>query len=400
MFVPKIGLEIHIHLTTSRKLFCGCKNDPLAPPNTHICDICTGQPGSLPVLNREAVTYALKMAQALKMEINSVLVFDRKHYFYHDLPKNFQITQYFHPLGINGIYEIGEKMIRIKEMHLEEDAARTIYTMEYRLVDFNRSGAPLIEIVTQPDFINAGEVVQFIRELQAIARYLKISDASMEKGFLRVDVNISVSRDGEEGERVEVKNLNSLKSIRRAIEYEIGRHIEIMESGGKVKRETRTWNENRDVTEPLREKEIEKDYRYFPEPNIPPFGLEGEKIEIPELPGEKRKRYRKRYRWMSEKEIEDIVLIPERAYLFERLAGDGGSRERVRKAYDFVLNLIKGREEKFTPAEFQRIFEEYLNENITKYAVEEILSSTGDIETLLAEAKDKKERMEEKTAMA
>ncbi len=295
-----IGLEIHCQLKTKSKLFCSCPGEFEKEPNINVCPICLGFPGVLPVLNKKAVELALKLALALNCEINRKSSFARKHYFYPDLPKGYQITQYKEPLAYNGYLLIDNKKIRIRRVHLEEDSGKLIHTLNETLIDFNRAGVPLVEIVTEPDFRSPKEVISFIEELKAILIYLDISDADMEKGNLRCEPNISLRYNNYPSERREIKNLNSLRNVYQALEYEIGYQKSLLEKGEKVVRATLLWNEKERRTEIMRAKEEEEDYRYFPEPDLPPLIINEEDIlrikeEIKELPKERKERLIREY---------------------------------------------------------------------------------------------------------
>jgi len=311
-FYPAIGLEVHVHLKTRTKLFCPCLNEFGAPPNTNICPICTGQPGVLPAINKKAVELALRTAIALNFKISPHSVFARKNYFYPDLPKNYQISQYELPLGRDGYLEINLKediikKIRIQRIHLEEDAGKLLHAigsqeLPYSLVDFNRAGIPLLEIVTAPDITSPEEAYLFLQELKKILQYLEVSDCDMEKGNLRCDANVSVSTvEGKLGVKTEVKNMNSFKAIKEALTYEINRQIELIKSGEEIIQETRLWNDKTSSTSSMRTKEYAHDYRYFPEPDLPPMEFSEEFIEeirktLPELPDAKLKRLMEFYK--------------------------------------------------------------------------------------------------------
>lgn len=304
-YIPTVGLEIHAELATRTKMFCPSLNDSDEKrPNVNICPICMGHPGTLPVPNIEAIKKVVRAGFALNCKIAEFSKFDRKNYFYPDLPKGYQISQYDKPLCENGYLDVGEgKKIRIRRIHLEEDAGRLLHPTgaDYSLVDFNRAGVPLMELVTEPDIHSQEEAKKFAEELQLILRYLEISGADMEKGQMRVEVNLSLAEAGAEklGTKVEVKNLNSFRAVERAIVYEIQRQNEALESGEKVIQETRGWDETHQKTFSQRLKEEAHDYRYFPEPDIPPlhltedsgFSLDEIKRSIGELPQQKRKRF-------------------------------------------------------------------------------------------------------------
>jgi len=285
-----IGFEVHIRLKTKTKMFCSCSTEE-GDPNTHICPVCLGYPGALPVPNIEALRYAVKMSKALHGKINDVVIFARKNYFYPDLPKGYQISQHEPPLMEDGYIELASsgKKIRIKRLHVEEDAAKVLYDSStgrqgenaYLMIDFNRSGVPLAEIVSYPDIHDPDEGVEYLRTLQALARYLGVSDANMEKGQMRADVNISVSTAPDVlGTKVEIKNMNSFRAIHDALQYEIERQIKALESGEPIYQETRMWDEHQGKTIVMRRKETSDDYRYFPEPDIPPFRLPEDVLSV------------------------------------------------------------------------------------------------------------------------
>ena len=318
-----IGMEVHVELKTKSKMFCACKNDPdRATPNTNICEICTAQPGTLPVPNKTAIEWAAKIGKALNCQINAQSKFDRKHYFYPDLPKAYQISQYDQPIAEHGYINLEflpgknhreKARIGITRAHLEEDTAKLTHgSGGNTLVDFNRAGIPLVEIVSEPDVQSAAEAKAYCQELQMIFRYLGVSDADMEKGHMRCEANISVQEaekfTNENGvikpvagyklnNKVEVKNINSFRAVEKAIEFEIKRQIKMIEDGETWPQQTRGWNEAAGETVMQREKETAADYRYFPEPDIPPFHPEKVvgKIELPELPQAKRIRFRDEY---------------------------------------------------------------------------------------------------------
>jgi aspartyl-tRNA(Asn)/glutamyl-tRNA(Gln) amidotransferase subunit B len=300
-----IGLEVHTHLLTRSKLFCGCAASFGAGPNENVCPVCMGMPGVLPVLNRDAVELALRMALAAHSEVQHYSVFARKSYFYPDLPKGYQISQYELPLCKGGYIEInngggGPRRIRLVRIHMEEDAGKNIHEADSSLVDFNRSGVPLVEIVSEPDLRSAEEAGAYLRELRAILRYLGASEGRMEEGDFRCDVNVSVRSKGsvELGTKTEIKNLNSFRFVEKAIAYEVARQVEILEGGGRIPQETHLWDPVREQTRPMRSKEFANDYRYFPEPDLPPLRLEAELIErvrmsMPELPAQRRDRFQR-----------------------------------------------------------------------------------------------------------
>lgn len=303
-----IGLETHVELATKTKIFCSCTTQFGGDPNTHCCPVCTGMPGTLPVLNKAVLEYAVKAGLALNCTIARYSKFDRKNYFYPDLPKAYQISQLYLPIARDGRVDLhtqgGDSAVRIHEIHMEEDAGKLVHDpwIDQTRADYNRCGVPLIEIVTEPDFRTAGQVIAYLEKLKETLQYLGVSDCKMQEGSLRCDVNLSVRPMGsvEMGTRTEMKNLNSFKAIARAIEYEARRQIELLEEGKRVIQETRRWDENKDATYAMRSKENAQDYRYFPEPDIPPIELSEEYLEElrasqPELAEEKRARYQVDY---------------------------------------------------------------------------------------------------------
>ena len=304
-----IGLEVHVELATRTKIFCSCSTRFGGAPNTHTCPVCTGMPGSLPVLNRKVVEYAMAVGLAANCKINQLCKFDRKNYFYPDNPQNYQISQLYLPICHDGWVEIEtaqgqKKKIGIHEIHMEEDAGKLIHDEweDCSLVDYNRSGVPLIEIVSEPDMRSAEEVIAYLEKLRLMIQYLGASDCKLQEGSMRADVNLSVREAGssEFGTRTEMKNLNSFKAIARAIEGERQRQIELLEDGKAVIQETRRWDDNKESSKPMRSKEDAKDYRYFPDPDLPPVVISDQWIEKvraaqPELRDEKMERYQNEY---------------------------------------------------------------------------------------------------------
>lgn len=304
-----IGLEVHVELATKTKIFCGCSTRFGGAPNTHTCPVCTGMPGSLPVLNKQVVEYALAVGLAANCRINQYCKFDRKNYFYPDNPQNYQISQLYLPVCRDGWVDIEtesglKKRVGIHEIHMEEDAGKLIHDEweDCSLVDYNRSGVPLVEIVSEPDMRNAEEVIAYLEKLRLICQYLGVSDCKLQEGSMRADVNLSVMEagSGKLGTRTEMKNLNSFKAIARAIEGERERQIELLEEGKCVQQETRRWDDNKEISYAMRSKEDAKDYRYFPDPDLPPVVISGEwlariKERQPELQEEKAERYEKEF---------------------------------------------------------------------------------------------------------
>ncbi len=303
-----IGLEVHVELATKTKIFCACSTAFGGAPNTHTCPVCTGMPGSLPVLNKQVVEYALAVGLATNCQIHQYCKFDRKNYFYPDNPQNYQISQLYLPICHDGGVEIetagGKKIIGIHEIHMEEDAGKLVHDEweDCSLVDYNRSGVPLIEIVSEPDMRSAEEVIAYLEKLRQIIQYLGASDCKLQEGSMRADVNLSVREVGAEkfGTRTEMKNLNSFKAIAHAIEGERERQIELIEAGRKVIQETRRWDDNKESSFTMRSKEDAQDYRYFPDPDLTPVVISDEwiaevKARQPELRSEKLERYKKEF---------------------------------------------------------------------------------------------------------
>lgn len=303
-----IGLEVHVELATKTKIFCGCSTEFGGEPNTHTCPVCTGMPGSLPVLNKQVVEYAMAVGLAANCQIHQKCKFDRKNYFYPDNPQNYQISQLYLPICYDGWVEIetedGKKKVGIHEIHMEEDAGKLIHDdwEDCSLVDYNRSGVPLIEIVSEPDMRSAQEVIAYLDKLRTIIQYLGASDCKLQEGSMRADVNLSVREKGSDtfGTRTEMKNLNSFKAIARAIEGERERQIDLLEDGQAVVQETRRWDDNKECSYPMRSKEDAQDYRYFPDPDLVPVLISDEWIDDiksrqPELRTEKLERYKKEF---------------------------------------------------------------------------------------------------------
>ncbi len=336
-----IGLEVHVELATRTKIFCGCSTAFGGAPNTHTCPVCTGMPGSLPVLNKQVVEYAMAVGLATGCSITRRCKFDRKNYFYPDNPQNYQISQLYQPICRDGGVEIetsgGKKTIGIHEIHMEEDAGKLIHDEwgDCSLVDYNRSGVPLIEIVSEPDMRSAEEVIAYLEKLRMIIQYLGASDCKLNEGSMRADVNLSVREagTGQLGTRTEMKNLNSFKAIARAIEHEKNRQADLLEEGKKVVQETRRWDDAREFSYAMRSKEDAQDYRYFPEPDLPPLVISDAwinevKARQPELRTEKMARYRKEY-GLPDYDTEIITGSKHLADLFEAAAKLCGKPKKV-----------------------------------------------------------------------
>jgi aspartyl-tRNA(Asn)/glutamyl-tRNA(Gln) amidotransferase subunit B len=328
-FETVIGLEVHLQLNTRTKIFCSCANQYGCAPNTNVCPVCLGLPGSLPVLNHQALLFAIKAGLALNAEINTFIKFDRKNYYYPDLPKGYQISQFDFPVAKNGFLKIKssaqEKHVRIKRAHLEEDAGKLMHdnSGSCTLVDYNRTGTPLIEIVTEPDISSPQEAYDYLNTLKLTLQYLAISDCDMEKGSLRCDANVSIRPAGQAalGTKTELKNMNSFRAVKTALEYEVRRHEQVIASGGKIVQETLLWNDEKAATVTMRSKEEAHDYRYFPEPDLVPFTVDyivvdSVRAELPELPQAKFLRFLAKY-GLSEYDAGILVSDPAMADFFE-----------------------------------------------------------------------------------
>ncbi|HLP86358.1 MAG TPA: Asp-tRNA(Asn)/Glu-tRNA(Gln) amidotransferase subunit GatB [Candidatus Paceibacterota bacterium] len=354
-YYTTIGLEIHAELNTKSKMFCGCVNNPdEEKPNTNICPVCMAHPGTLPVINKKAVEHVIRVGLALNANIADLPTgqagfteFDRKNYFYPDIPKSYQISQYKFPIVSGGKL----KGVDITRVHLEEDTATSKHDHgDYSLVDFNRAGVPLMELVTEPVIHSAKQAGDFGRELQILLRYLGVSEANMEKGQMRVELNISVSDDPNKfGTKVEVKNINSFRAMERAAEYETKRMIKLLEEGkgSEIIQETRGWDENKQVTFSQRTKENANDYRYFPDPDLPKlylnkvFDIEKMKKELPELPEEKRNRYRNDY-GIKDEDIESYIVDQELGKWFEKVAEILKNKETIKTASNYITSDYLG----------------------------------------------------------
>jgi len=407
-----IGLEIHAQLNTKSKMFCGCDNNAEGKaPNSVTCPVCMGMPGVLPVINKKALEWTFLLGLALDSQIAEQFNFERKQYFYPDLPKGYQITSQTTPPLIGGFLdlEVGEsrgttsgstprsdlgsgiKHFTIEHVHLEEDAGKLIHAGDHSLVDLNRAGTPLLEIVTNPDFRSSAEAKKFMQELQIILRYLKISSADMEKGHLRCDANISLRPAGQKelGKKVEIKNMNSFSSLERASEYEIKRQTEMLDKGEIIEQETRGWDDAKSITVSQRSKEMAHDYRYFPEPDLPPvvpvkaFKLDELKKQIPELPAQKREKYQKEF-GLGKTEADILVNDIDLANYFEECISTVKDAEspRAKQEIKRIANLILGDVLGYLNANNQSISEFKINEAnlwdlVTKLESGEISSKIG-----------------------
>ncbi len=391
-----IGLEVHVELATKTKIFCGCSTAFGSAPNTHTCPVCTGMPGSLPVLNKQVVEYAMAVGVAMNCEINQYCKFDRKNYFYPDNPQNYQISQLYLPICHDGGIEIetseGKKTIGIHEIHMEEDAGKLVHDdwEDVSLVDYNRSGVPLIEIVSEPDMRSADEVIAYLEKLRLIIQYLGASDCKLQEGSMRADVNLSVREAGSEtfGTRTEMKNLNSFKAIARAIEGERERQIERLEMGKAVLQETRRWDDNKETSFAMRSKEDAKDYRYFPDPDLPPVFIDDAWLErirasLPEFRTEKMARYLEEYQ-IPDYDIEILTSSKHLADLFEETTALCGQPKKVSNwLMGETLRLMKERGEdaedlRFSPSHLAELIEMTESRQINGSAAKEIFEAMYD----------------------
>lgn len=402
-----IGLEVHVELATKTKIFCSCSTEFGGAPNTHTCPVCTGMPGSLPVLNKQVVEYAMAIGLAANCEITKVCKFDRKNYFYPDNPQNYQISQLYLPIARNGYVEIEtgdtKKKVRIHEMHMEEDAGKLIHDEwdDTSLVDYNRSGVPLVEIVSEPDMRSADEVIAYLEKLRMIIQYLGASDCKLQEGSMRADVNLSVREAGtkEFGTRTEMKNLNSFKAIARAIEGERERQIELLEEGKTVIQETRRWDDNKESSYAMRSKEDAQDYRYFPEPDLVPIVISDEWIEQirarqPELRTEKLARYRKEFD-IPQYDAEIITGSKHMADIFEAATAICGKPKKVSNWLMVeTLRLLKDHgmepeEISFSPENLAKLVNltesRAINSSVAKEVFEKIFAENIDPEAYVEE---------------
>ena len=402
-----IGLEVHVELATKTKIFCGCSTAFGGAPNTHTCPVCTGMPGSLPVLNKQVVEYAMAVGLATNCQIHQYCKFDRKNYFYPDNPQNYQISQLYLPICHDGGIEIetaaGKKVIGIHEIHMEEDAGKLIHDEweDCTLVDYNRSGVPLIEIVSEPDMRSAEEVIAYLDKLRLIVQYLGASDCKLQEGSMRADVNLSVREVGAEqfGTRTEMKNLNSFKAIARAIEGERARQIELIEEGRQVIQETRRWDDNKEYSYPMRSKEDAHDYRYFPDPDLVPVIISDEWLQAvkdrqPELRTEKLARYKKEFD-IPDYDAEILTGSKHLADLFEETTELCGKPKKVSNwLMGETLRLLKeaGQEPEeitFSAAHLAKLIELLdagtINQTVAKEVFEQIFREDIDPEQYVEE---------------
>ena len=398
-----MGLEVHVELATKTKIFCSCTTEFGGAPNTHCCPVCTGMPGTLPVLNRKVLEYAVKAGLALNCDITRYNKFDRKNYFYPDLPKAYQISQLYLPFAQNGAVEITTrsgktKTIRIHEIHMEEDAGKLVHSAygDATFPDYNRCGVPLIEIVSEPDFRSAEEVVAYLAKLKSTFEYLGISDCKMQEGSMRADVNLSVRPKGSDefGTRTEMKNINSFKAIERVIAYESSRQIEAIEKGEKVVQETRRWDDNKGKTFAMRSKENAQDYRYFPEPDIPPISISDETIKdytdaMPEFSEAKVVRYGEQF-GIAKADAEIIAGSKYLAKLFEETVAICNNPKEVR--YWIMMQIMYFMNErgvlpeniKLDPKKFAQFVEivaaDRINKQTGKQVFEEMFFADADFD--------------------
>ena len=390
-YIPVIGLEVHIELSTKSKMFCGCSADHFGKaPNTQVCPVCLGLPGALPFANREAIDSTIRFALAFGCEISKFSKFDRKHYFYADLPKAYQISQYDLPFGKNGSFGEGDKKVTIRRIHLEEDTGKLIHEningREVSLIDYNRSSVPLVELVTEPDFHDTSMVSEFLKEVRGVAKALKISNADMEKGSMRLEANVSLAEVSESGSyelpdyKVELKNINSFRFLEKAVKAELERQEEMLKNGEAIPQETRGYSDKTGLTFSQRSKEDAKDYRYFPEPDLPPVTTSDDEIDnlkksLPELPHEIRARLVKQYQ-LPENYAAILTDDLSRVAFFEKsalLAKDFSPKTMA----DFMIN--KNFDQDFdSPEEFvKKLIEvtkvDYTSEADVETAVKEVL---------------------------
>ncbi|MFC1756483.1 Asp-tRNA(Asn)/Glu-tRNA(Gln) amidotransferase subunit GatB [Patescibacteria group bacterium] len=419
-YIPVIGMELHVELKTKSKMFCNSKNGMglEKEPNVNVCPVCTGQPGTLPVPNEQAIEFVQLAGLALDCELRKDSKFDRKNYFYPDLPKGYQISQFDQPFCEKGKLEINGKEIRITRIHLEEDTGKLTHPKgtDYTLVDFNRAGVPLMELVTEPDIETGLEARLFCQKLRQICRYLGISDADMEKGHMRCEANISLYKEGEDklsGTKVEVKNINSFKFVEKAINFEIKRQTEELKKGKKIIQETKGWDSNKNETVSQRIKETSADYRYFPEPDISPLKftdsyIEGLRKKLPELPAEKERRFKEQFK-LSDNDVEILISSREQANYFESVVSEIGEKvdakefnisldKAIKSAANYIIGELRKHlvdnsqsinDVKITPENFAELIGFVVSGKISSSAAQEILAemylSGGDPSQIIGE---------------
>jgi aspartyl-tRNA(Asn)/glutamyl-tRNA(Gln) amidotransferase subunit B len=397
-YFPTIGLEIHVELKTNSKMFCSCSNpSETAEPNSLVCPICLGHPGTLPVINKRAMEMVIMVGLALNCEINEQTFFDRKNYFYPDLPKGYQISQHFTPICTNGYLEVEGKKIRIREVHLEEDTCKLIHSKKDNssLIDCNRSGVPLMELVTEPDIESAEQTAKFGQELHLLFRYLGVSEADMEKGEMRIEANVSLSsQKGKLGTKVELKNINSFKAVKKALSYEIERQAKKLAAGQSIVQQTRGWDDEKGITVVQRTKETAEDYRYFPEPDLPLLNIKKEYIEelrkkLPELPWQRRQRLSEQYQFLDN--IEVLVQNKELGDYFEKTISHFSSdlhcrdlKKLIKLSFNYLTSDLKGlllekKEISIEPKEFAQlmtmVYESKISSRVAKDVLKEMFET-------------------------
>ncbi len=391
MFDTTIGLEVHVQLNTESKIFCSCSTEFESPPNHNICPVCSGQPGVLPVFNKKALSLGLRAALSLKCKINESIYFERKNYFYPDLPKDYQISQYVSPLGYEGSIQINKnKKVGIERVHLEEDAGKLIHKDDYSLVDFNRTGIPLLEIVSKPELTSPAEAFDYLYSLKLILQYMEVSGCDMEKGYLRCDANISLKEKGADrfGTKVELKNMNSFRGVKAGLEYEIERQTNQLAKKKIIVQETRLWDSDQLKTVAMRSKEEAHDYRYFPEPDLPDFIISKkmigeEKESLGELPEKRKERFVQQYQF-SEKESCLLVENKQLADFFEKVCN---FYKQPRKIYKLLfgpfleqVNLLEGgfSSVKISAKDFAKVVKYFSENKINNLGVKKVISLTID----------------------
>lgn len=396
-----IGLETHVELQTKSKIFCSCPTAFGAEPNTHCCPVCTGEPGSLPILNKEVLAYAVRAGLATNCRISRITHLDRKNYVYPDLPKAYQISQFDEPICVGGYVELDSgKRIRINHIHVEEDAGKLVHEDGYTYIDYNRGGVPLIEIVSEPDITDIAEAREYMEKLQITMRHIGVSDCKMQEGSMRCDVNISVHKEGEPlGTRTEIKNMNSLSFMEKALSYEYARQCDVLENGEKVVQETRRYNEGSQTTESMRSKEDAQDYRYFPEPDILTVEVSDEFVDairsaMPELPTALRKRYVEKY-GLGETEADLIVKYKKIADFFNDCARQANPKLAANLILGQIFRGMQTEEEKeafgikVTPSQLAELVklqdEGKINAQIARQTLKKMLEEGKDASAYLTE---------------